>query len=60
MSQVAEKDYWESRYNQLFPNGLTFEQTEQANSEIWKNAYPTREMRDEDGKPEPILIVKQK
>jgi len=53
-------DYWEDRYNQLFPDGLTFEQTEQANSEIWWNCYPTHEMAEEDERPEPIRIVKQK
>jgi hypothetical protein len=51
-------DYWDRRFDKLFPDGLTFEQTEQANSEIWQNVYPTREMA-EDEVPETIRIVKQ-
>jgi len=52
-------DYWEQRYDELFPNGLTFEEAEEANNNMWHNAYLTREMAEEDEVPEPILIVGQ-
>jgi hypothetical protein len=44
----------------MLPNGLTQQETEEANATMWQNCYPTREMRDEDERPEPIRIVKQK
>lgn len=57
---MLELDYWDRRFDEVFPDGLTFEQTEHANREIWQNAYPTREMAEEtDSRPEPIRIVKQ-
>ncbi len=32
-----ELDYWEARFNELFPDGLTQEQIEEANREMWKD-----------------------
>jgi hypothetical protein len=53
-------DYWSRRYDELLPNGLTPQETDEANAEIWQNCYPTLDMQRDSERPEPILIVKQK
>jgi len=45
--QELELDYWERRYDELFPNGLTQQETDEANANMWRNAYPTEEMAQE-------------
>ena len=60
MSQDQNLDDWEQRYDELFPNGLTQEEVEEANREMWENAYPTQDMQeDTDKAPKPIRIVKR-
>jgi len=42
--------YWENmeqRFRELFPNGLTQDEIDKANEVIWKHAYPTKQMADE-------------
>lgn len=44
-------DYWQSveqQFAKLYPNGMTQEQIDDANQEMWRNAYPTLEMAVED------------
>ena len=33
---TQEKDYWDRRYDELFPDGMTQEQTDEANRMMWK------------------------
>ena len=46
--QRQDLDYWqipvEERFNELFPEGLTQEQVDEASREMWRNCYPTFEM----------------
>jgi hypothetical protein len=41
-------DDWEQRFRELFPNGLTQEEIDEANAVIWKHTYPTKEMAEDD------------
>lgn len=44
---MDELDYYEQRYNELYPNGVTQEETDEANAQMWKNCYPTQQMQRE-------------
>ena len=44
---MEKQDYWSHRCDELFPNGLTQEQIDEANAQMWKGAYPTLEMAQE-------------
>lgn len=49
--QRQDLDYWENveqRFKELYPNGMTQEEIDQANEVIWRHAYPTKQMMEED------------
>lgn len=53
MKRIQRQDlgYWgniEKRFRELYPNGMTQEEIDAANAEMWRNAYPTLEMSLED------------
>lgn len=57
--QRQDMEYWQSaeqRFSALYPDCLAQEEINQANEAIWRNAYPTLEMAQEDEQMQQDLL----
>lgn len=61
MSRIQRQDlkYWQSieaRFAALYPNGMTQQEIDEANAEMWKDCYPTWQMSQEDEQEQQDLL----